>query len=98
MPSSERYQRLIGSLLYLAVNSRPDIAASVTILRQYNRSPTKSDWNEAKRIAWYLKGTADYELRFGEKNGVPGAYEISRLLMLNKYFFDLLKIIQHVRS
>ena len=72
MPDSERYQQLIGSLLYLAVNSRPDIAASVTILSQYNRSPTKADWNEAKRIARYLKGTSDYELRLGEKNGVPG--------------------------
>ena len=26
------------------------------------------------------------------------AYEIPRLVMLNKYFFNLLKIIQHVRS
>ena len=34
--------------------------------------PTKADWNEAKRIARYLKGTAEYELRLGEKNGAPG--------------------------
>ena len=72
MPNSERYQQLIGSLLYLAVNSRPDIAASVTILSQYNKAPTKADWNEAKRIARHLKGTAEYELRLGEKNGAPG--------------------------
>ena len=71
MPNSERYEQLIGSLLYLAVNSRPDIAASVTILSQYNKSPTKADWNEAKRIVRYLKGTIDYELRLGKKNGDP---------------------------
>ena len=41
MPNSKRYQQLIGLLLYLTVNSRPDIAASVIILSQYNRSPTK---------------------------------------------------------
>ncbi|XP_056647429.1 uncharacterized protein LOC130452135 [Diorhabda sublineata] len=72
MPNSERYQQLIGALLYLAVNTRPDIAASVTILSQYNKAPTMTDWTEAKRIARYLKGTADYELRLGEKNEALG--------------------------
>ncbi|XP_057662503.1 uncharacterized protein LOC130897586 [Diorhabda carinulata] len=31
-----------------------------------------TDWTEAKRIARYLKGTADYELRLGEKNEALG--------------------------
>lgn len=35
MEDSGRYQQLIGALLYVAVNTRPDIAASVNILSQY---------------------------------------------------------------
>lgn len=32
--SNERYRSLIGSLLYISVNTRPNIAASVGILSQ----------------------------------------------------------------
>lgn len=52
-------------MLYLAVNTRPDISASVTILSQSNKQPTSVDWNEVKRVARYLKGTKDYELILG---------------------------------
>ena len=60
--NQELYQQLIGVLLYLAVNTRLDISASVTILSQSNKQPTSTDWTEAKRVARYLKGTKDYEL------------------------------------
>lgn len=72
MPESEKYQQLIGALLYLAVNTRPDIAASVTILSQYNKEPTALDWTEARRVVRYLKGTKDYELKLGQRNGPKG--------------------------
>ena len=65
MGNQELYQQLIGALLYLAVNTRPDISASVTILSQSNKQPTSVDWTEAKRISRYLKGTKDYELVLG---------------------------------
>lgn len=31
---NEKYRRLVGSLLYIALNNRPDIAVSVSILAQ----------------------------------------------------------------
>ncbi|XP_031779661.1 secreted RxLR effector protein 161-like [Nasonia vitripennis] len=71
MPESKRYQQLIGALLYLAVNTRPDISASVTILSQYNKEPGTADWNEAKRVARYLHGTKGAELRLGKRGGAP---------------------------
>lgn len=65
MEKMEQYQQLIGALLYIATISRPDISASVTILSQFNKNPTQSDWTEAKRIVRYLMGTKDLKLKLG---------------------------------
>lgn len=52
-----QYQKLIGSLLYISVNTRPDITAAVSILSQKVVQPNQEDWNELKRVVKYLKGT-----------------------------------------
>lgn len=57
--NNNEYQSLMGSLLYVAVNTRPDISASVAILAQKTCNPTHEDWNELKRVAKYLKGTSE---------------------------------------
>ncbi|CAK9797029.1 Copia protein [Anthophora quadrimaculata] len=72
MPKNEKYQQLIGALLYLAVNTRPDISASVAILSQHNQEPTTADWTEAKRVVRYLKSTIHYELRLGQRDAKKG--------------------------
>lgn len=61
----QKYQSLIGKLLYLGVHARPDILASVCILSQRNSKPRQYDWNEAKRIIRYLKGTVNLQLKLG---------------------------------
>lgn len=53
---------MIGSLLYISINSRPDIAAAVCILAQKVSCPSKEDLNEVKRVIKYLKGTINYKL------------------------------------
>lgn len=68
MISNDRYQQLIGCLLYASVNTRPDISASVSILAQKVAEPTEEDWNELKRVVKYLKGTAELSLTFGGNN------------------------------
>lgn len=62
LPSNAQYQKLIGCLLFVSLNSRPDISASIAILAQKISKPTKYDWNELKRVVQYLKGTANYQL------------------------------------
>ncbi|KAL0556012.1 hypothetical protein IC582_004516 [Cucumis melo] len=42
------YLSAIGALMYLANNTRPDIAFSVNLLTRYSSSPTKRHWNEVK--------------------------------------------------
>jgi hypothetical protein len=57
---------MIGMLLYVCTNTRPDIAASVCILSQKVVNPTSTDLNEVKRIVRYLKGTQNYKLVLGK--------------------------------
>jgi hypothetical protein len=58
------YREAIGSLMYLANATRPDIAYSVNYLARKQLSPTEEDWNEVKRILRYLRGTTDLGLKF----------------------------------
>ncbi|KAK4382113.1 Retrovirus-related Pol polyprotein from transposon TNT 1-94 [Sesamum angolense] len=58
------YLSAIGALMYLANNTRPDIAFSVNLLARYNSTPTKRHWNGVKHILRYLRGTSDMGLYF----------------------------------
>lgn len=58
------YQQLIGSIMYLAVYTRPDISFSVSFLSQFNNIHTKDHWVSAKRVLKYLKGTKDMGIIF----------------------------------
>ena len=62
------YRELVGSLMYLAVGTRPDLALIVSHLSQFNNSYDSSHWAAAKRVLRYLKGTMDFSLRFDSIN------------------------------
>ncbi|XP_057333932.1 uncharacterized protein LOC130673055 [Microplitis mediator] len=64
------YQKIIGSLLYLSVNTRPDISAPVAILSQHIVDTRKQDWIELKRILRYLKATQNYELQLSNRSSL----------------------------
>ena len=59
-----KYQSMVGSLLYAAVATRPDIAQAVGAVSKYNSYPTESHLTAVKRIFRYLKGTIDLSLKF----------------------------------
>ena len=52
-----KYQQLIGTLLYAALGTRPDIAFAVTQLSRFNSDPTEEHLRYAKYVLRYLKGT-----------------------------------------
>ncbi|KAL0363962.1 UNVERIFIED_CONTAM: Retrovirus-related Pol polyprotein from transposon TNT 1-94 [Sesamum angustifolium] len=58
------YLSAIGALMYLANNTRPNIAFSVNLLARYSSTPTKRHWNGVKHILRYLRGTSDMGLYF----------------------------------
>ena len=63
---TKAYQSIVGSLLYLASWTRPDIAYAVVALAQWNASPTRSTLLAAKGVLRYLLGTRDWVLRYGD--------------------------------
>ena len=64
------YQELIGSIMYLAQGSRPDIAFGISVLSRYMHCPTKNLFNHAKRVLKYLNATQNYGIHYdGDKDG-----------------------------
>ena len=59
------YANLIGSLMYLAIATRPDIAYAINKLAQYTSAPKPKHWTAVKRVFRYLKGTKDHRLTYG---------------------------------
>lgn len=58
------YQEAVGSILYLANGSRPDISFAVNNVSRFNKNPGRAHWQAVKRILRYLKGTIDTRLEF----------------------------------
>jgi hypothetical protein len=58
------YMELVGSLLYLAACTRPDISQAVGVLSRYMSQPTEHHWVIAKDVLRYLKGTKDVGIMF----------------------------------
>ncbi|UYV78679.1 hypothetical protein LAZ67_16002366, partial [Cordylochernes scorpioides] len=56
------YRELIGSLLYLANSSRPDMTFAVTKLAQFCSNPGERHWQAAKHILRYLQATKNVSL------------------------------------
>ncbi|KAL2650316.1 hypothetical protein R1flu_018444 [Riccia fluitans] len=58
------YESAVGSLMYLMVCTRPDIAYALGKVSKYNANPRKVHWKVVKWILRYIKGTMGYGLLF----------------------------------
>ncbi|CAL9028637.1 unnamed protein product, partial [Prunus brigantina] len=52
--NKERYQKLVGKLIYLS-HTRPDIAYAVSVVSQFMHAPNESHMEAVLRILRYLK-------------------------------------------
>lgn len=55
-----KFREAVGSLMYRAVTTRPDIIYAVTKVSRKVCNPTEEDWQAIKRIFRYLKGAISY--------------------------------------
>lgn len=63
-PSNYPYRELIGSLMYLAIGTRPDIAHAVGVASRFVEKPTIVHERAAKRILKYLKRTINFGILY----------------------------------
>ncbi|RVE40949.1 hypothetical protein evm_014401 [Chilo suppressalis] len=65
------YRELIGSLMFIATVTRPDISFAVSYLAQFFDKPNEECWKQAKKVVRYLKETKEIRLVYkrNEKQG-----------------------------
>jgi hypothetical protein len=59
MKEAWSYPSVVGMMLYLSTNTRPDIAFAVSQVARFNHAPKQSHAMAVKRIVRYLAGTRD---------------------------------------
>jgi hypothetical protein len=65
------FRSLVGSLIYLSTMTRPDISFAVRKISQKMQSPSINDWQAAKRVLRYLKGTSTLGLFYSTQHNNP---------------------------
>ena len=61
------YKSAIGSLLYLAICTRPDISYAVSALARYSQNPGSEHWTLVKNVIRYVKNTKEHGLFFNKE-------------------------------
>jgi len=70
-PDVSSYQKAMGSLLYAALGTRPDITYATTALGRYAAKPSVSHWEAVKHLLRYLRGTSYYKLTIYDPDRSP---------------------------
>ena len=67
-----RYSQVVGSLMYLACATRPDISFVVCKLSRFVSNPGDVHWHIVERVMRYLQGTVNYGIHY---SGYPTVLE-----------------------
>ncbi|KAH9649806.1 hypothetical protein KPL70_026120 [Citrus sinensis] len=59
------YASAVGSLMFVMICTRPDIAQAVGAVNRYMANPGGEHWITVKRILRYIRGTSDVALCYG---------------------------------
>ena len=65
----QRYMEIVGTLMYAAISTRPDIMHAVYYLAAFMLDPRTKHMDAAERVLRYLAGTRALGLVFGSRNG-----------------------------
>lgn len=58
------YASIIGSVMYIMICTRPDLAHAVSLTSRYMSNPGRVHWQALKWMLRYLKGTSDYGIMY----------------------------------
>ena len=58
------HRGLVGSIAYLSLSTRPDLAFPVHLLSRFLSNPGFAHWQAAKHVLRYLRGTVDVGITF----------------------------------
>jgi hypothetical protein len=64
-----KYQSLIGSLMYLMLGTRPDIAFAVGKFARYAHDPSRAHFKALGRVFAYVNGTLGFALKYTRHEG-----------------------------
>jgi hypothetical protein len=68
------YRTVVGKLLHISRNTRPDIAYAVHQVSRFNSAPGDEHWVAVKRILRYLKGSISTGIEFKSTNTILIGY------------------------
>jgi hypothetical protein len=75
-----RYSQIIGSLMYLASATRPDIAYAVSKLKWFVSNPGSEHWRALEQVMRYLVGTMNYGIHYsGDRKVLEGYSDANRI-------------------
>jgi hypothetical protein len=75
-----RYSQIIGSLMYLASATRPDIVYAVSKLSRFVSNPGSEHWRALERLMRYLVGTMNYGIHYsGDPKVLEGYSDANRI-------------------
>ena len=63
--SSKPYASSIGSIMYVMLNTRPDVALAISLTNRFQSNPRMEHWNAVKNILKYLRIIKDLFLVYG---------------------------------
>ena len=64
------YRELIGTLLWVANGTRPDVAYAVSTLAKYTTNPGMLHWKALLRVLGYLYATQEYCIKYSRNESV----------------------------
>jgi hypothetical protein len=91
-----RYSQMIGSLVYLASTTRPNILFAMSKLSWFTSNLGDDHWHALERVIHYLVSTMDYEIHYSGYPAVLEGYsdanwisDIDELYARSEYVFTL---------
>ena len=97
-PPNFPFRQAIGSTIYLATATRPDLGFIVSKLSQHLEKPSALHITVVKRVLRYIKGTKTFSLKFTPTDAVLKAYTDSDWVSDTKKRRSTLGFVSTLRS